>query len=81
MATKLTLYVDDELVDGAKKYAKKKGLSLSKVINNFFLLLQDDTPIKKNPKKTPITSSLKGILKNSNVDEKEYKKYLEQKYL
>jgi len=36
-------------------------------------------PIKE--KKTSITNKLSGILKNSNLNEKDYKEYLEEKYL
>jgi hypothetical protein len=31
--------------------------------------------------KTPITDSLVGIIKGSNLDESDYKKHLEEKYL
>ena len=78
MSTKLTLYIDDDLAESAKLYAKNKGLSLSKVVNNFFLLLQDNRP-DNNHDTMPLTRSLKGILKDT--DKKEYKNYLEAKYL
>lgn len=78
MSTKLTLYIDDDLAESAKSYAKNKGLSLSKVVNNFFLLLKDNRP-EKSEDTMPLTQALKGILKDT--DKKEYEKYLEEKYL
>jgi len=78
MSTKLTLYIDDDLAESAKLYAKKKGLSLSKVVNNFFLLLQDNS-LEKSEESMPLTTALKGILKDT--DKKEYKNHLEEKYL
>jgi len=35
----------------------------------------------KKDKKFSITNSLSGILKNSKIDEEDYKKHLEKKYL
>ena len=35
----------------------------------------------KKDKKYSITNSLSGILKNYNIDEEDYKKHLEKKYL
>ena len=37
--------------------------------------------IKKEDTLTPTIRSLKGILKGKQLDEKDYKKYLEEKYL
>ena len=80
MSTKLTLYIDDDLAEDAKKYAKNKGISLSKVVNNFFMLLQDNS-LKKHTPSTPLTSSLKGIIKGTKDGKHSYKKHLEEKYL
>lgn len=79
MATKLTLYIDDDLVHNAKEYAKERGLSLSKVVNDFFRLLQRDDE-HHTSHSAPLSSSLKGIIKSSETDEDKYKNYLEEKY-
>lgn len=34
--TKLTLYIDNDLVSSAKKYAKLSGTSVSKMVSNYF---------------------------------------------
>lgn len=36
MATKLTLSMDSKVIQSAKKYAEKKGISLSKLVEEYF---------------------------------------------
>jgi Family of unknown function (DUF6364) len=35
MTTKLTLSMDDQVIESAKKYARKKGESLSGIVENY----------------------------------------------
>jgi hypothetical protein len=78
MQTKLTLRLDDRLIEQAKAYAQEKGRSLSQVVADYFRILNTDTThTKRTP---PITASLRGLLKDVNVDEKDYRKYLEGKF-
>jgi hypothetical protein len=35
MTTKLTLTIDDHVIDSAKEYARKKGESLSGIVENY----------------------------------------------
>lgn len=82
MQTKLTLRLDDSLVDKAKKWAKIHQISLSEAIATFFEHLPDpDQPIELSP----WTQSLSGIVKieeNKEQDEfhQQYLDYLEEKY-
>lgn len=39
MTTKLTLTIDDSVISVAKKYAKKKGKSLSGIVENYLMTL------------------------------------------
>jgi hypothetical protein len=39
MTTKLTLTIDDTVIEVAKKYAKNKGKSLSSIIENYLMTL------------------------------------------
>lgn len=39
MTTKLTLTIDDSVISDAKKYAKNKGKSLSKIVENYLMTL------------------------------------------
>ena len=80
MHTKLTLRLDDELIKSAKKHANIIGKSVSQMVADYFYLL-DKESLKKPVQLTPIVKSLKGSLKKTNIDESDYKSYLEDKYL
>lgn len=60
MDTKLTLKLDEHIIEKAKEYAKAKKTSLSVLIENY---LQNITSDKKEKKKiTPLVKSLSGII-------------------
>ena len=80
MQTKLTLRLDDELINRAKSGAKKRGKSLSQMVAGYFSVL-DAEPEKEASEFTPLVQSLKGSLKGAKVTKKDYYKYLEEKYL
>ena len=80
MNTKLTLRLDDSLIDSAKKYAAQTGKSVSRMVANFFEIIKNEKVIKE-PEVPPTVSSLRGVLKGKGVNEKDYKKFLEEKYL
>ena len=74
MQTKLTLRLEDTLINQAKDEAKKRGISLSKLVGEYFELFLQKEKIEKES----ITAQLSGIL---DVNEEDYKKHLEKKYL
>jgi antitoxin component of RelBE/YafQ-DinJ toxin-antitoxin module len=80
MQTKLTLRLEDQLIEQAKSYAEKAGKSVSQLVAEYFKLLTSEKtkPISSS---TPVTQSLRGLLRESKLDEKDYKKYLEEKHL
>lgn len=78
MQTKLTLRLEDSLIQQAKNYAKQHDKSLSQVVADYFQVL---THQSNKPLTAPITQSLIGVLDASNFDETDYKKHLEEKYL
>lgn len=79
MSGRLTLYVGEDLVKRAKRHSRKIGKSVSQLVADYFALLDRDR--KKNAlDSTPITRSLKGVLKSSRLSKKEYLDYLEDKY-
>ena len=80
MNTKLTLRLEDELIKSAKNHANIIGKSVSQMVADYFYLL-DKKSLKKPIQLTPIVKSLKGSLKNTNIDISDYKTYLEDKYL
>ncbi len=83
MSSKLTLYIDENLITYVKRYAKENNLSVSKVVNNFLTLLKNepDPNQYKKHQNTPITDMLKGALKGKEIDITDYHKHLEEKYL
>jgi len=78
MQTKLTLRLEDALIEQAKSYAKQNGKSLSQVVADYFKVLTNKGEGLEMP---PITHSLIGILESNDVDIDNYKKHLEEKYL
>ena len=79
MNTKLTLNLDEVIIEEAKSYAKKNRLSLSKLIENY---LNSLTLQSRKPKKvSPLVESLTGVIPSDNIDErKDYRDFLNKKY-
>ncbi|MDF1550565.1 MAG: DUF6364 family protein [Bacteroidales bacterium] len=82
MNTKLTLTIEQSLIEKAKKYAKGKGRSLSDIVENYLKVIINEENIIEIDS-TPITSSLRGAFKApENFDyKKELSKELSNKYL
>ena len=80
MITKLTLRMDDNLIESAKEYSSQTGKSVSRIVADLFEIIKNEK-IKREDSLTPTVRSLKGILKGKPLDEKDYRKYLEEKYL
>ena len=78
MQTKLTLRLEEQLIERAKAHAKKRGESVSQMVADYFSLLDRDDQPETLP---PITRSLCGALKGAVVNEDTYREYLEEKYL
>ncbi len=74
--SKLTLSVDDAVISRAKRYAKKQGVSVSKIVETYLAAVSE--PATRVPADTPILRSVRGILKNADI--KDYKRYLARKY-
>ncbi len=84
MATKLTLRVEEELIEHAKSHARKRGISLSQMVSQYFALLPAEASSEKAEVDVsalpPVTASLWGLLVRSNVQEEDYRIYLAEKY-
>jgi len=82
MNTKLTLTIEQSVINKAKGYAKRKGHSLSDIIENYLKVITKSGP-KTDIEITPIVKSLRGSFKaSSNLDyKKELSKRLSEKYL
>jgi hypothetical protein len=73
---KLTLSVDDQVVSRAKTFAKRRGVSISQMVEAYLAAVAEPPSPTKGP--TPVLRSLRGVLKNADIDE--YRKHLAAKY-
>lgn len=80
MITKLTLRMDDNLIESAKKYSAQTGKSVSRLVADLFEIIKNEK-VSREDSLTPTVRSLKGILKGTEVNEQDYKEYLAKKYL
>ena len=82
MNTKLTLTIEQAIIERAKKYAKQKGRSLSDIIENYLKVITKETVVS-DIEITPLAKSLRGSFKSpKNFDyKKELEKGLSDKYL
>lgn len=72
---KLTVRVDQDLLDNFKKYAALNHTTLTDLINTYLKQIPD----QKTGDPTKIVNQLSGIL-SQDVTTDEYKKHLEEKY-
>jgi hypothetical protein len=75
MTTKLTLTLDDKVIQGAKRYARAKGRSVSELVESYFKSL---TELSHEPSEelTPSVQSLLGSFKAPK--DFDYKKILKE---
>ena len=80
MQSKLTLRIEDELVTKAKKIARQRGKSLSRLVSEYFSFITsgNETAHLDLP---PHVKSIYGSLSDSQIDESDYKEYIREKYL
>lgn len=74
--SKLTLSVDTRVVSRAKQYAKRQGLSVSKMVEAYLAAVAD--PPSPSASNAPLLRSVRGILKNADIGE--YRRHLAAKY-
>lgn len=81
MPTKLTLRLDDKLIRKAKEAARSKGVSLSRIVEDYFRTLS--LRKEKEAPESPVLSEISGVLSGRTGATKllaEYKKHLREKY-
>jgi ribosome-binding protein aMBF1 (putative translation factor) len=74
MNTKLTLTIEKEVIEVAKKYAKEKGQSLSDLVENYFKLVTNNRNKVSEEELSYKVKKLRGIIKIDN--DFDYKKVL-----
>lgn len=80
MITKLTLRLDNNLIESAKEYSAQTGKSVSRIVADLFEIIKNEK-LKKADSLTPTVRAMKGSLKGKRLDEQDYKKHLEEKFL
>ncbi len=80
MDKKLTLSLNESVIENAKLYAKKNKISLSKLIEAYLKSIVDNKT--KDVEITPLVKSLSGVIElPTDFDIRdEYTKYLIEKY-
>ena len=72
--TKLTLSVDDELIQKAREYTQRHNTSISQLVSGFLERLPEDEVAY-----SPAVRRLRGLLP-PDADESDYYRHLEEKY-
>jgi hypothetical protein len=83
MNTKLTLRLDEELIERAKRYSEASGKSLSRLVADYFALIEtarDEDRGALPPKARSLLGALVPAPGGSAVDEREYRRHLERKH-
>lgn len=82
MTTKLTLSIDEDIVGKIKSFSRRKGISVSRLAEQYFKELTARDIDKAKRKKA--VASLRGVLKGKYPADWDWKKdrkeYLEEKY-
>jgi hypothetical protein len=73
--SKLTLSVDAAVVERAKRFAERRGTSLSALVERYLELLTREPAPSAPP---PVLGRLRGILTGAEVDA--HRRHLERKY-
>lgn len=72
MNTKLTLSIEEQVIEKAKEYAKRNGRSLSNIVEEYLKFLSKAKKTKQSEKYHPLVEELCGSIKipeDKNYDE------------
>jgi hypothetical protein len=78
METKLTLKLDQAIIQSAKQYAEEHNRSVSKLVEDYFRNLIVN--IKDKTHYSPIVEELSGVITPDDINNSDYTSYLERKY-
>ena len=81
-SAKLTLSLDKETIESAKKYAEKRGKSVSRIVQDYLASISKNESKEGERTLGPITRELHGVLKGKiSLDYKlDIADYIEKKY-
>ena len=77
MQSKLTLRIDERLIQQAKKQARTRGTSVSALVASYFAALDADGASERV---TPVVQRLRGILRDSSASPDAYREHLQEKH-
>ncbi len=86
---KLTLSVDETVVERAKEFARRRGTSVSALVEQYLDALArlgrarpegEGAGLPPLPPLPPVTARLAGLLRGAKVDRESYRRYLDEKY-
>ena len=81
---KLTLRLEEELIERAKRAATERGTSVSKMVAGFFESIEDPRANEPDSESGEITRRLRGSIRREDgrgpADEEDYRRYLERKH-
>ena len=79
MQAKLTLELEQHLIERAERFARASGKSVSELVADYLAQLgqQDELDEEMLP---PITRSLSGILEGAETDEADYYRHLTRRH-
>ncbi len=78
METKLTLKLDQDVIQSAKAFAEKNKKSLSRMVEDYFRKLTSEN--EPSRKFSPLVEELSGIITEKDLEHLDYVAYLEKKY-
>lgn len=81
MTTKLTLRLNETVIKKAKKTASKKGVSLSRMVEDYFKAIGDQGA--QEVRESPVLYEISGVLSGKKDAEQlraGYRKHLAEKY-
>jgi hypothetical protein len=81
MASKLTLSVNPAVVARARRYARKRGVSISRMVEAYLASVAELAEPARGAAEDelpPVLRSLRGTLQKA--DQEDYQKYLSEKY-
>lgn len=80
MSNKLTLSIEQDVIEKAKRYAKSQGRSLSNIIEEYLKSISSETKVNEKQELSDILQELQGSIKLPK-DMKSYKEVLKDALL
>ncbi|WP_103021206.1 DUF6364 family protein [Salinibacter altiplanensis] len=79
MSKKLTLRLDEDVIERAKEYASERNTSVSRLVEAYFAVVTEKDGDCKRASFSNTTRQFIGVLEETN--EGDYKQHLEEKYM